>query len=99
MLGLPPDGPGYQHLVSTRPPDPGPLEEEKRGPTADPGQPQPEAAEVESARMLADDAKPVLRDEGFSDERIRQLADRFIAEDRGEATDDFVDWARRAGPR
>lgn len=79
-------------------PKPGPLEDEKRGPAAEPGQPQPEAAEVESARLLADEAREQLRREGFSDERIRVLADQFIAEDRGEATAAFVDWARAQGP-
>lgn len=78
---------------------PGPLREEKEGHTADPGRPQPEAAEVESARLLADDARPELRSAGFSDEEIRQLADRYIAEDRGTGTSEFVDWARRQGPR
>jgi hypothetical protein len=78
---------------------PGPLREEKEGQTADPGQPQPEAAEVESARLLADDARPQLRSAGMSDERIRELADRYIAEDRGTGTSEFVEWARRQAPR
>jgi hypothetical protein len=76
---------------------PGPLRQEKRGQTSEPGRPQPEAAEVESARLLADDARPELRGAGFSDERIRQLADQYIAEDRGTGTAEFVDWARRHG--
>jgi hypothetical protein len=75
---------------------PGPLRDEKEGDTAEPGRPQPEAAEVESARLLADDARPALREAGLSDERIRQLADQYIAEDRGTDTRAFVDWARRA---
>jgi hypothetical protein len=77
---------------------PGPLREEKEGQTAEPGRPQPEAAEVESARMLADDARPMLRRAGFSDDRIRELADQYIAEDRGTGTAEFVDWARTRGP-
>jgi hypothetical protein len=77
---------------------PGALREEKEGVTADPGRPQPEAAEVESARLLAADARDELRAAGFSDDRIRELADQYIAEDRGTATDEFVDWARRQGP-
>jgi hypothetical protein len=81
-----------------REPKPGPLEDEKRGPTAEPGQPQPEAAEVESARLLADEARDELRRAGLSDDRIRELADRFIAEDRGQATGEFVEWARAQGP-
>jgi hypothetical protein len=84
--------------MGEREPTPGPLEEEKRGPTAEPGRPQPEAAEVESARLLADHAREELRRDGLSDERIRELADRFIAEDRGEGTAEFADWARAQGP-
>jgi hypothetical protein len=53
---------------------------------------------VESARRLANDARVELRGTGFSDERIRQLADQFIAEDRGEGTREFVDWAKSLGP-
>jgi hypothetical protein len=77
---------------------PGPLGGEKSGDTAEPGRPQPEAAEVESASLLADDARPRLRAAGFSDERIRQLADQYIAEDRGTGTAEFLDWAGRQGP-
>lgn len=78
---------------------PGPLRDEKRGQTAEPSRPQPEAAEVESARLLADDARPRLRDEGFDDDRIRELADQYIAEDRGTGTAEFIEWARDRGPR
>jgi hypothetical protein len=52
---------------------------------------------VESARLLADDARPALREAGLSDERIRQMADQYIAEDRGADTSAFVDWARGRG--
>jgi hypothetical protein len=78
---------------------PGPLRDEKEGQTADPGRPQPEAAEVESARLLADEARPELRRAGFSDNRIRELADRYIAEDRGTGTAEFAVWARELGSR
>jgi hypothetical protein len=77
---------------------PGPLREEKEGQRAEPGQPQPEAAEVESARLLADDALPTLQREGFTEDRVRRLADRYIAEDRGTGTEEFVRWARAQGP-
>jgi hypothetical protein len=77
---------------------PGPLEDEKRGPTSQPGRPQPEAAEVESARLLEGEARHQLRDAGFTDERIRQLADQFVAEDRGQDTRAFVGWAKDQGP-
>jgi hypothetical protein len=32
---------------------------------------------------------------GLSDADIDRLADDFIAEDRGEATEPFIDWATR----
>jgi hypothetical protein len=72
---------------------PGPLAGVKRGATSDPGYPQPQAAEVESARLLANDARQTLRTADFSDEDIDRLADDFIAEDRGEQTGAFIDWA------
>jgi hypothetical protein len=65
---------------------PGPLAGVKRGATSDPGYPQPQAAEVESARLPANPARQRLRLVGFSDQDIDRLADDFIAEDRGEAT-------------
>jgi hypothetical protein len=76
----------------------GPLEDEKKGPSSQPGRPQPEAAEVESARLLEGEARRPLRDAGFADERIRQLADQFVAEDRGQDTGSFIEWARAQGP-
>ena len=72
---------------------PGPLESEKRTGDAE-GQVQPEAAEVESARLLANDAAEHLKPAGLDDEQIRRLADEFIARDRGEAVGDFVAWAK-----
>ncbi len=55
---------------------------------------QPQAAEVESARLLANDASPELKARGLDDEQIRRLADEFIARDRGEAVGEFVAWAQ-----
>ena len=72
---------------------PGRLADLKGGATSDPGYPQPQAAEVESARLLANDARQALLAAGLSDAAIDRLADDFIAEDRGEATDRFIDWA------
>jgi hypothetical protein len=73
----------------------GRLADVKRGETSDPGYPQPQAAEVESARLLANDARQALLAAGLSVEDIDRLADDFIAEDRGEATERFIDWASR----
>jgi hypothetical protein len=77
----------------------GPLEPEKRGETADPGHPQPEAAEVESARVLANEAREALRQAGLHDREIRRLADEYIALDRGENLGEFVAWAKARAPR
>lgn len=71
---------------------------DKAGETSDPSHTQPEAAEVESARLLENDARGPLRDAGYSDERIRELADEYIALGVGEDPDAFVDWARDRGP-
>ncbi|HEX2088514.1 MAG TPA: hypothetical protein VHI54_01075 [Actinomycetota bacterium] len=80
---------------------PGPLEEEKSGETSDPsGSPQPEAAEVESARLLANQARARLQSRGIDDEQIQRLADEYIALDRGEDLNEFIRWAesrRRSG--
>ena len=72
----------------------GPLEPEKHGESADPGHPQPDAAEVESARILANEARSELRAFGLTDLEIGRLADEFIALDRGEGLPEFVAWAR-----
>jgi hypothetical protein len=74
---------------------PGRLAEVKRGETSDPGYPQPQAAEVESAHLLANQARQALLAAGLPDRDIDRLADDFIAEDRGEATERFIDWASR----
>jgi hypothetical protein len=75
---------------------PGPLREEKGGETAEPGSPQPDAAEVESSRLLANQARDELRRAGLTDDEIQRLADDWVAEDRGDVLDEFVRWARRA---
>jgi hypothetical protein len=76
---------------------PGPLEPEKRGETAEPGHPQPEAAEVESARLLENQARDRLRRAGLSDRGIRRLADEYVAPDRGEDVGAFIAWAKSRG--
>jgi hypothetical protein len=76
----------------------GPLEPEKRGETADPGHPQPEAAEVESARVLANEAREALRQAGLHDREIRRLADEYIALDRGENLAEFLAWSKARAP-
>jgi hypothetical protein len=60
--------------------------------------PEPTAPEVESARLLANQARPALGAAGFSDERIDELASAFIAKDAGEGLEEFLRWARQEGP-
>jgi hypothetical protein len=78
---------------------PGPLESHKSGRTAQPGHPQPQAAEIESARLLANEAREALRGRGLTDDEIRTLADDYVAEDRGESLEAFIEWASGRGRR
>jgi hypothetical protein len=58
---------------------------------------EPEVSEVESARLLADQARPELGAEGYSDQRIDELASEFIASDIGEGMEEFLRWAHAQG--
>ena len=78
---------------------PGPLAGEKSSDQSPRGERQPEAAEVESARMLANQARERLNASGVDDPTIERLADRYIAEDRGEDLDAFIAWARENAER
>lgn len=49
-------------------------------------------------RALADEVRPQLGSEGFSDERIDELADAFVTSRIGETTEQFVNWALAQGP-
>ena len=79
--------------------DPGPLVNEKLGETADPPNAQPEAAEVEIARLLANQAREALEARGLQLDEIRRLADEFIALDRGTELHTFIEWASTEGGR
>ncbi len=79
--------------MSEEPIRPGPFADQKMGPSDEAGRPQPDAPEVESARLLANDARDALRVRGFGDEEIRRLADEYVALDVGEDTDRFILWA------
>ena len=50
------------------------------------------------ARELADHTRPILGAEGFSDERIDELAHAFVDDHIGEGEEQFVNWARAEGP-
>jgi hypothetical protein len=52
----------------------------------------------ERARRLADEARPLLGADGFSDERIDELAFAFVNDHVGEGMMQFVNWAREEGP-
>ncbi|HJS27078.1 MAG TPA: hypothetical protein VJ913_08140 [Actinomycetota bacterium] len=53
----------------------------------------PVAAENECAHLLANEARQTLHRFGVSDPEILELAQDFIAEDRGQGTEDFEGWA------
>ena len=70
---------------------------DKQDPATHDETPEHEASEVESARLLANQARPELGAEGFSDQRIDELASEFIARDIGEGLEQFLRWARAEG--
>jgi hypothetical protein len=55
----------------------------------------PPTMQVEGARVLADDAKPLLEGKGFTDEQIRRWADTYITEVGSGDVDSFVVWIDR----
>ena len=55
----------------------------------------PPTMQVEGARVLADDAKPLLEGKGFTDDQIRRWADTYIAEVGSGDVDSFVAWIDR----
>ena len=65
----------------------------KSEPGGAPGHHVPVAAENECARLLANAARATLHGYGLGDPEILELAEDFIAEDRGEDTVDFEGWA------
>ena len=71
-----------------------PQDETKAGATDDPGRPQPKDTEVESARLLANDAAPLLETDGIERDELRRLADEFVAAGNDGDTQRFVRWVR-----
>lgn len=55
----------------------------------------PPTMQVEGARVLADDAKPLLEGKGFSDDQVRRWADAYIAEVGSGDVTSFVTWIDR----
>jgi hypothetical protein len=77
-----------------------PQEETKAGATDDPVLPQPKDTEVESARLLANEAAPLLEADRLERDKVRRLADAFIAAGHEGDTQRFVQWVREhAGTR
>jgi hypothetical protein len=58
----------------------------------------PSSGRDDVARQLADSARPILGSEGFSDERIDELAFAFVYDMIGEGETQFVNWAMAEGP-
>jgi hypothetical protein len=71
-----------------------PDDDAKRGATDAPGEPQPKDTEVESARLLANDAAPLLEADGLDRDEVRRLADAYIAAGNEGDTERFVRWVR-----
>ena len=92
----------YPERSGDLPRDPGlparATEVDKQEPATPDSAPEPVASEVESARLLANQARPVLGAEGFDDERIDELASAFIAKDIGEGIEELIRWSRAEGP-
>jgi hypothetical protein len=81
--------------VTDRPLPRGELASEKSDAAAEPDRPQPQAAEVESARQLENAAAARLQARGVPRDEVGRLADEYIALDLGEDADEFVAWAER----
>ena len=63
-----------------------------------PDQPDPMlVGEIETAHHLAQEARTFLEAEGFSEQRIDELALAFAAKDIGRSTEEFIDWALAQG--
>ena len=71
-----------------------PRDERKDGASDEPGASQPKDTEVESARLLANDATPLLEADGLGPDDVRRLADEYIAAGNEGDTERFVRWAR-----
>jgi hypothetical protein len=71
-----------------------PDDDAKRGATDAIGEPQPKDTEVESARLLANDAAPLLEADGLDRDEVRRLADAYIAAGNEGDTERFVRWVR-----
>ncbi|HZC99679.1 MAG TPA: hypothetical protein VFA46_05665 [Actinomycetes bacterium] len=63
-----------------------------------PEQPDPTlVSEIENAHQLAQEARPFLEAEGYTSQRVGELALAFAAKDVGWSTEEFIDWALAQG--
>jgi hypothetical protein len=78
-------GPALAELVENRPPEPAPPD------------PTLISEEIESAHLLAQEARPFLEEEGYSNQRIDELALAFVANHVGQSREEFITWALAQG--
>src|SRR6266498_2654 len=64
---------------------------------AGPSDPTLVTEEIDSAHLLAPQARPFLGAEGYADQRIDELALAFVANDVGQNAEEFIDWALAQG--
>jgi len=57
-----------------------------------------ELDEPERARRLADEVRPILGAQGYTDARIDDLAYAFVIDRIGEGSEEFLSWAQAQGP-
>lgn len=74
---------------------PGPLAQKKCDRCGAEGYHVPVGDEVESAHLLANEARAALHRAGLTDREILLLADDYVAEDRGDELEEFEAWALR----
>jgi hypothetical protein len=78
-------GPAIAELVEERPVEP------------EPPNPALISEEIERAHLLADDTRPLLEPEGYSNQRIDELALAFVANRVGHTVEEFRAWALAQG--
>jgi hypothetical protein len=54
----------------------------------------PELAQIEGARLLANEASDLLREEGFSDQQILEWAETYISLEGSGDLESFLIWIR-----
>jgi hypothetical protein len=78
-------GPALVELVEDRQPEPAPPD------------PTLISEEIESAHLLAQESRPFLEEEGYSNQRIDELALAFVANHVGQSREEFITWALAQG--